>query len=82
MVSTLAGSGAGSWVDGVGTAAGLNRPGGVVVSSDGTVFVSDGWNNRIRSILTSGESGHLNSRYCGLKLKSTHHSFMCRHVDI
>ena len=61
MVSTLAGSGTASWVDGVGTAAGLSSPMGVVVSSEGTVFVADHWNNRIRKISTAGEYGHFNA---------------------
>ena len=80
MVSTLAGSGAASWVDGLGTAAGFNYARGVVVSSDGIVFVSDNLNNRIRKISTSGKHGHLNSIYIWLEL--IRHSFLCRPVVI
>ncbi len=54
MVSTLAGSGAASWVDGIGTAARLNGPEGVVVSFEGDVFFADSLNHRIRMISTSG----------------------------
>ncbi len=53
-VSTLAGSGAISWLDGVGTAALMCNPRGVVVASNGDVFFTDTGNMRIRMISTSG----------------------------
>ena len=56
MVSTLAGSGNGSYGDGVGVAASFNYPIGVSVDSLGTVYVGDNSNNRIRKISSSGES--------------------------
>ena len=74
MVSTLAGSGAASWVDGVGTAAGLSRPGGVVVSSGGIVFISEIWNNMIRRISTSGQYILLTAKF--------NNSIVCWLVDI
>ena len=55
LVSTLAGSGAASWADGIGTASSFNYPHGIAVSSDGIVFVADTDNHRIRMVSTSGE---------------------------
>ena len=55
MVSTLAGSGVNSWVDGIGTAATFRVPNGVFVDSNGAVFVTDTNNRRIRIISSAGE---------------------------
>ncbi len=54
VVTTLAGSGALAWADGLGTAASFNDPYGVSVDSKGAVYVADSDNNRIRKVLSSG----------------------------
>ncbi len=57
MVSTLAGgvNGAnGAFVNASGSNAGFNFPRGVAVDANGTVFVSDTGNNRIRKVTTGG----------------------------
>ena len=56
VVSTMAGSGSGSYGDGVGTSAMFNYPIGVSVDSSGTVYVGDRDNHRIRKISSSGNS--------------------------
>ena len=56
VVSTMAGSGSGSYGDGVGTSAMFKYPQGVSVDSSGTVYVGDIDNNRIRKISSSGNS--------------------------
>ena len=53
MVSTVAGQSV-KWADGVGTVVAFYSPQGVSVSSDGTVYVADSYNHRIRKIATSG----------------------------
>ena len=53
VVTTLAGSGSPSFVDGTGTGASFNYPTGVVVDSAGNVYVADNGNNRIRKISVS-----------------------------
>ena len=53
VVSTVAGQSV-KWVDGVGTVAAFYFPQGVSVASDGTVYVTDTYNHRIRKIATSG----------------------------
>lgn len=52
MVSTLAGSETGEkgWRDAVGTSALFNSPSGLAVGSDGTVYVADYGNHRIRTV--------------------------------
>ena len=54
VVSTVAGLTV-KWADGVGTVVAFNNPQGVSVASDGTIFVADSSNCRIRMIATSGE---------------------------
>jgi sugar lactone lactonase YvrE len=54
MVSTLAGSGAAAFADGQGVSASFNRPRGVAVDANGSVYVADSDNNRIRKISASG----------------------------
>lgn len=49
-VSLLAGNGSTVFADGVATDASFNNPTGVTVSSDGTVYVADPGNHRIRKI--------------------------------
>ena len=55
-ISTLAGTGTQGFSGdgGQATAAKLTRPGGVAVASDGTVYIADLGNNRIRAVATNG----------------------------
>jgi sugar lactone lactonase YvrE len=53
-VTTLAGSGSGGFCDGQGTEAHFNCPIGVAVDGEGTVYVADGGNHRIRKITAQG----------------------------
>lgn len=55
MVSTLAGNGTEGDADGNGLAASFKWPYGVAVYGDGSVFVADTGNNKIRKISPSGE---------------------------
>ena len=54
VVTTLAGSGTATWLDGTGTNAGFWNPYGVAVDASGTVYVSDLTTNRIRKITSAG----------------------------
>jgi sugar lactone lactonase YvrE len=53
-VTTLAGSGDPDFSDGNGTAASFRWPSGVAVDGNGTVYVADSSNNRIRKITPTG----------------------------
>src|SRR5215212_8340194 len=53
-VATLAGSGTAGTQNGTGTAAQLNRPHGLAVAGDGTVYVSDRGNHQVRVIGPDG----------------------------
>jgi len=53
VVTTLAGSGAGN-ADGTGAAASFYRPSGVAVLPNGTIVVTDVFNNRIRLVTQAG----------------------------
>jgi sugar lactone lactonase YvrE len=53
VVSTLAGSGAAAWADGVGVAASFNIPRGVACDSSGIVYIGDTNNHRVRRIVVS-----------------------------
>ena len=54
VVSTLAGSSSATWADGLGIAARFNGPRGLSVDFNGTVYVGDYFNNRIRKVSSSG----------------------------
>ncbi len=54
IVSTLAGSGAGAFANGVGAGASFYSPIGVAVDSSGNVIVADQGNNRIRKVTPGG----------------------------
>lgn len=55
VVTTLAGNGTLGFLDGQGTAARFNFPGGIAVDATGTLYVADTWNNAIRKVSPSGE---------------------------
>jgi sugar lactone lactonase YvrE len=74
-VTTLAGTGAEGFVDGLGAAAQFASPRSVAVDSSGVVFVTDSGNHRIRKIAPDGEvstlagsgiAGQVNSPAVGL----------------
>jgi len=54
VVSTLAGSGNGTYADGIGTSASFFDPQGIAVDTFGNVYVADSENHRIRKITPSG----------------------------
>ena len=54
VVTTVAGNGTSGYVDAMGTSARFKSPGALVVATDGTIYVSDSGNNRIRKIATDG----------------------------
>jgi len=55
-VSTFAGSNIAScgYADGVGTSARFNHPSGIAIDNNGTLYVADKGNNRVRAIQTDG----------------------------
>jgi uncharacterized protein YjiK len=53
-VTTLSGSGTGTWLDGIGTNSGFNNPRGVAIDSVGNIYVADFSGNRIRKITSAG----------------------------
>jgi sugar lactone lactonase YvrE len=54
VVSTLAGNGAPGYADGPGAFAHFNAPSGVAVDANGTVYVADSGNRRIRRVAPDG----------------------------
>ena len=54
VVTTLAGSGSSTWADGTGAAASFKQPTGVAIYTDGTIYVMDRGNYRLRRITQAG----------------------------
>jgi sugar lactone lactonase YvrE len=55
VVTTVAGAGTAGTADGAAGVAQFNTPRGVAVASDGTIYVADSNNNRIRRVTPSGD---------------------------
>jgi sugar lactone lactonase YvrE len=55
QVTTIAGSGIATYLDGVGTAAGFNTPSGIILDINGNLYIADTNNHRIRKISTTGQ---------------------------
>ena len=52
VISTFAGSGSAAYADGIGTAASLSDPSGIIIDASGTnLFLTDYGNHRIRKIV-------------------------------
>lgn len=56
-VSTIAGTGAFGYADGIGTNAAFNYPWGLALDASGNLFIADRFNQRIRSVYVCGASG-------------------------
>ncbi|SKA75986.1 Sugar lactone lactonase YvrE [Prosthecobacter debontii] len=54
MVTTLAGTNSSGFFDGSGSAARFSSPQGLVVAADGSIFVADAGNHRIRKVTSGG----------------------------
>lgn len=54
-VTTLAGNGESGWQDAQGSAARFNKPSGVALHPDGSLWVADSWNHLIRKITPQGQ---------------------------
>ena len=54
IVTTFAGNGNPTYVDGTGTNASFQYPGGITINNSGTTYVVDTWNHRIRTITSQG----------------------------
>jgi sugar lactone lactonase YvrE len=54
IVTTVAGTGSASWINGAATSAGFNNPQYIVIAPSGNLYVSDTGNNEIREVNTNG----------------------------
>jgi sugar lactone lactonase YvrE/microcystin-dependent protein len=54
IVTTVAGSGSAAFADGIGTAASFSNPYGIAIGPDGTIYVADTNNHRIRKMIYNG----------------------------
>ena len=54
IITTFAGSGAGTLANGTGTAASFSSPSGITIDSSGNLYIGDQWNHSIRKITTPG----------------------------
>jgi sugar lactone lactonase YvrE len=54
-VSTLAGTGAAGYVDGPGASAQFSAPNGIALDPDGSLYVADSGNDRIRKVTPTGQ---------------------------
>jgi sugar lactone lactonase YvrE len=54
VVTTLAGNGIASYINGIGIESGFNMPTGITIDKNGTIYVSDTGNNTIRNITQCG----------------------------
>jgi mucin-19 len=54
VTTTLAGSGTAAFADGSGATASFNTPHGITIDSNGTLYVADQTNHRIRKVTSSG----------------------------
>jgi sugar lactone lactonase YvrE len=55
VVTSVAGGGPGPFADGTGAAAAFNQPAALAADPDGTLYVADTMNNRIRKVSTGGD---------------------------
>lgn len=62
VVTTIAGSGSATWVDGVATAAGFFNPAGIAIDASGNIYFADRANHRIRKLTRTRTDGVYNSR--------------------
>ncbi|MEL1242834.1 HYR domain-containing protein, partial [Flavobacterium sp. DGU11] len=59
IVSTIAGSNMGSFADGAPDTAQFNFPDGLAINPDGTIYVADRFNHRIRKVAPDSESNRV-----------------------
>jgi sugar lactone lactonase YvrE/3D (Asp-Asp-Asp) domain-containing protein len=54
VVTTVAGNGSATFADGIGAVASFNQPYGIAVAPDGSIYVADTFNHRIRRVTPAG----------------------------